>query len=158
MFFTNVNTMEELKKAYKKLVLKHHPDLGGNLRDMQNINAEYDKLFAILKDKHNSTAEANRFTTEMPEEFMEIINSIINLDGIEIELCGSWVWVGGNTYNHKDELKAANFKWSRTKKMWYWHHAEDGARWTRGRKSMNEIRDTYGSEKVPTIKQAKLVA
>lgn len=158
MFFTNINTLEELKKAYKKLVLKYHPDLGGNLRDMQNLNAEYDKLFAILKDKHNSIAEANRFTTEMPEEFREIINSIINLDGIEIELCGSWVWVGGNTYNHKDELKAANFKWSRTKKMWYWHHAEDRARWTRGRKSMDEIRDTYGSEKVPTIKQAKLVA
>jgi len=161
MFFANVETLEELKKQYKKLVLKHHPDLGGNLRDMQDLNAEYDRLFNILKDKHNAAAAQSgnvKATTECPEEFRAIIEQIIFLEGLEIELCGSWVWVGGETYTHKDELKAAGFRWSRSKKMWYWHHAEEGARWSRGRKSMDEIRETYGSEKLQGVKRARIAA
>lgn len=158
MFFNNVNTLEELKAQYKRLVMKHHPDLGGNLRTMQELNAEYDKLFAILKDRHNATAEEGKATTETPEEFREIVEKIIFMEGLEIELCGSWLWVGGNTYEHKDELKAAGFSWSRNKKMWYWHHAEEGSRWHRGRKTMAEIRADYGSEKIQGQKRASLAA
>lgn len=50
-WFSNPQTLEELKQQYKKLALKHHPDLGGNTADMQGINNEYDILFAKLK-KH----------------------------------------------------------------------------------------------------------
>lgn len=35
---------EELRKAYKQLVLKHHPDAGGEDDDMKDINAAYDVL------------------------------------------------------------------------------------------------------------------
>lgn len=158
MFFDNVKTLDELKSAYKKLALKNHPDMGGDLRTMQAINAEYDKEFAVLKDKHNATAANGKTTTEMPEEFRTIIEKIINLEGIEIELCGTWVWVGGDTYPHKNAIKAAGFKWSRNKKMWYWHHAEQGEKWTRGRKSMDEIRSTYGSERIQGKQRHTLAA
>lgn len=63
----------------------------------------------------------------------------------EIELCGSWLWIGGNTRANKDELKSAGCKWSKSKAKWYWHHAEAGARWYRGKSSMAEIRSKYGS-------------
>jgi hypothetical protein len=29
---------------------------------------------------------------------------------VEIEICGLWVWVGGETKKHKDTLKAAGYK------------------------------------------------
>lgn len=41
-WFNNPETLEDLKKQYKKLVFKHHPDKGGKTADMQEINAEYD--------------------------------------------------------------------------------------------------------------------
>jgi hypothetical protein len=30
--------------------------------------------------------------------------------------------------------------------MWYWRHKEDGAHWSRGKKTMGEIRMKYGSQ------------
>lgn len=48
-WFSNPATLEELKKQYKQLVIKHHPDKGGNTADMQEINAEYDRLLNCLK-------------------------------------------------------------------------------------------------------------
>ena len=49
-YFKNAETLEQLRKQYKDLLKKHHPDNGGNLTDMQEINAEYDRLFKVLKD------------------------------------------------------------------------------------------------------------
>jgi curved DNA-binding protein len=37
-------TPEEIKSAYKKLVKKHHPDLGGDPEEFKRINEAYEKL------------------------------------------------------------------------------------------------------------------
>ena len=42
-FFKNVETVEELYSQYKKLAMQHHPDHGGRVENMQQINAEYYK-------------------------------------------------------------------------------------------------------------------
>lgn len=39
-YFKNVNTLEELMKEYKELLKEHYTDNGGNVADMQAINAE----------------------------------------------------------------------------------------------------------------------
>lgn len=144
-------TLEDLKKQYKRLALKHHPDVGGNTEDMKQINDEYERLFVRLKDTHKN-AEGEFYTawtetTETATEFMDIIEKLIHMDGIEIEVCGSWLWVTGNTKEHKDELKALTFKWSSNKQAWYFHR--DGYR-KRSKKSLtlDEIRGFYGSEKI----------
>ncbi len=37
-------TIEQVKKAYKKLALKKHPDRGGDIREFQNISNAYDEI------------------------------------------------------------------------------------------------------------------
>ena len=59
---------------------------------------------------------------------------------------------------HKDELKALGCRWSRNKGMWHWHHNEDGARWSRGRSTMGDIRAKYGSERLTYTDRRELVA
>lgn len=49
--FTNINSLEELKNLYRTLAKANHPDVGGNIAIMQEINAEYEVLFPIYKNK-----------------------------------------------------------------------------------------------------------
>jgi len=46
-FFQPGLSHDELKKAYRELVKKHHPDVGGDTATMQRINEEYDKYFEV---------------------------------------------------------------------------------------------------------------
>jgi curved DNA-binding protein len=67
-------TQEEIKQAYKKLAMKHHPDRGGDTKYFQEISQAYDTLSD--KDKRSQyDAEKNglnsgqfRFTTDNPFE------------------------------------------------------------------------------------------
>ena len=145
-YFTNINTLDELKAAYRRLSMKHHPDRGGDTATMQEINAEHDELFERLKKQHNASADEFHQTTETPEEFREIIELLLKLEGLTVELCGSWLWIGGDTRQHKETLKAAGCHWSNNKKLWYWHHAEEGRKWRRGKATMSDIRMKYGSQ------------
>ncbi|MGN0106713.1 MAG: J domain-containing protein [Hominilimicola sp.] len=158
-WFNNPKTLEELKKQYKALALKHHPDRGGKTFDMQTINAEYDILFARLKNIHTSasgnTYTATTETTETPDEFKNIIDKLIHLDGLQIEICGSWLWITGTTFKHKAVLKALKFRWSKSKAAWYYHTA-DYRKSSNKTFTLDQIRDLYGSEAINTEPQLKL--
>ena len=144
-YFTAKN-LDELKAEYRRLVKKYHPDCGGTDEIMKEINREHDRLFEELKAKHNAKADEYHQTTETAEEFRQIIEALLNLEGLVVELCGSWLWISGQTMKHKDALKAAGCRWSSNKKMWYWRHEEDGRRWHKGNRTIGEIRTKYGSQ------------
>lgn len=150
-WFQNPQTLEELKKQYKKLAMKYHPDLGGDTATMQEINNEYDSLFEQLKNTHTN-AKGETYTTtvetkEAPEEFRNIINVLIALKGINIEVCGSWLWITGNTREYKEIFKSLKFRWSKSKQAWY-YHTSDYRKKSKKTYSLNEIRDLYGSQTI----------
>lgn len=149
-FFATFNNIQELKKQYKKLALELHPDKGGNEEDFKAMSNEYQELLkAALKGKFPNDAEKVESELQIDEQLREALNKIINLVGLDIEICGNWIWVGGNTYANKKEIKEAGFKYAKKKSMWYWN---DGT-WTRkSRKtlSIDQIREQHGSTKVET--------
>ena len=161
-WFVGVTTLDELKKRYRKLAMQHHPDMGGDLETMKEINNEHDELFELLKADQNRRADADATgrthrTTETAAEFRDIISFLLTLDGLEVELCGSWLWIGGDTRKHKDQLKAAGCRWSNNKKLWYWHHKENGSRWHKGTKTINQIRSKYGSQRFQGSQEEVLI-
>lgn len=90
-------SLSELKAVYRRLVMEFHPDRGGDVRAMQEINVAHDAAFNRLKDRQNEAARQPgatvRETTETPEEFRAVVDALLKIDGIEIELCGSWLWI-----------------------------------------------------------------
>ncbi|NDO52089.1 J domain-containing protein [Lachnospiraceae bacterium MD335] len=171
-YFNNVSTLEELRRQYKELLKRFHPDNPqGSTQATQEINAEYDRLFKLLKDKHESksdkTADStntkqseyskNMYDWENDKSLREVLQKIINFDGIEITICGQWLWISGNTFNYKNELKEIGFKWASQKKMWFWH-GEAFRKKSRKTLSMEEIQSYYGSTKVQTDSRILLEA
>lgn len=159
-YFTNVKTLEDLKKEYKRLAKKYHPDLNHDedtTEIMKAINNEYDALFERVKNFH-VTADGETYekaTDETKEQFRDIINSIINFN-IDIEIIGTWVWCF-NSYEYRERLKALGFKYSAKRKAWCWHSGEYKAR--RSKKTLAEIRATYGSDTIRTrAEQEKITA
>lgn len=152
-YFTNIRTLDELKKAYRKLAAKFHPDNSGSKEEMQALNAEYETLFAKVKNIR-SKADGTTYekeTNETPEMFKNIINAIINLN-VTIDIVGSWVWVTGNTYAVKTILKEAGFKWANKKKAWYWHSEENTSN-NRRYMSLDEIKNLHGCNNIKTEKE-----
>lgn len=62
-FFVNVKSYDDLKKQYRTLAIKNHPDNGGNVETMKEINNEYDILFPVWKrSSHIETKETAEST------------------------------------------------------------------------------------------------
>lgn len=88
----------------------HHPDLGGDILTMQEINKEYAFASAkAIKNDGKLSEEETENEIRFSEEYIHAIEKIIHLEGITIELVGYWIWVTGNIYPLKSELKAAGY-------------------------------------------------
>ena len=155
-YFKDCKTLEDLKREYKRLALLFHPDICKDenaTETMKAINNSYDELFQILKNAYNNKTEnKNKQTYETPEHFRNIINILIKCDGLKIEIIGSWLWIGGDTYKHKDIIKSLGFAWSKSKKLWY---LSDNNNQFDGRKkgrNIKDIRNKYGSQFIQTEK------
>lgn len=157
-FFKGIETREELRKAYLRLMKTYHPDCGGDTEICKAINNEYDYLSTVLptsKDQDTNTSKDVKKEIKVDAAIKTIIDKLMHMNGVKIEICGSWVWVDGNTYEWKDELAALGFKWSKPRRKWHYTPYDTGYR--RGcRKSFNEIRAAYGSMNVETIEYAAI--
>lgn len=144
-----------IKARYRDLCFEHHPDRGGDTRAMQDVNAEYKARLRgeYRKTKNNDDAED---AVEADERAAEVLAKIVILPDIDIELVGRWIWVSGLTFHVRAELKAAGLMWASKKRAWYWHAPEDKMRG--GRKSLEEIREKYGSRSIANLNFARLAA
>ncbi len=147
-YFTNCKTAEELKKEYRTLAKKLHPDLGGDTEEFKIMQNEFEAMWERLKNVHtNSKGETyTKETTETPKEFIHIIDVLTKLNGIEVEICGSWIWVSGNTKEHKEVLKSLKFRYANKKQAWYFH-TEPYKKKSKRELTLDEIRDMFGSQK-----------
>lgn len=164
MYFTDCRTAEDVKTRYKELAKRYHPDMpGGDTKIMQEINDEFDRVFARLKNIHrkqgtNETYEEKdekKRSNETPQMFREIITKLFSISqDIVIEICGTWLWLTGDTYPIREELKAIGCRWSKGKKKWYFTY--DPYVKTRFTLSESARRFKYGSEFVEPSKFARI--
>jgi hypothetical protein len=146
-YFSNCETLNDVKQQYKTLAKQFHPDISkaDTTAIMQEINKEYAFVVAKLAKGENLTAEQIDAEILNAEQYRNAVNAIMNLEGINVELCGGWLWVSGNTYQHKAVLKEHGFYFASVKKMWYFR-SPDYATSCKRSHSMEYIRTKYGSQ------------
>lgn len=62
-YFKKIDSFKDLKNKYRELLKANHPDNGGNVDIMSEINCEYDALFKIWKDKTPDLTEEEKNET-----------------------------------------------------------------------------------------------
>jgi len=154
-YFEGLTNEEEIKARYKELAKKYHPDLGGDLEVMKVVNAQYEQVITGMYQR------AGKSITEIDEllakdsVMREKLRDIILLNDLMIELCGNWLWVTGNTKDHKEKLKEAKFRWSPNKGAWYWR-AEGKRSWNRKPMGLDEIRYKHGTLSVKATPRTRI--
>lgn len=151
--FSSCNNVDDIKKRFRELVRDTHPDNGGDAKACARVIEEYREALKNMADWNNSrkqnekTAEATS-APEMSGDLADVAEILCNLPGVVIELCGSWLWISGDTYQHREEIKKAGCKWASKKRMWYFH---EGEYTSHGKPvEMSTIRARYGSATIQT--------
>ena len=60
-YFQDIRSLADLKKEYRRLAMLHHPDKGGDIAVMQQVNIEFEKLFDIWKDKPSIPSDSTGY-------------------------------------------------------------------------------------------------
>jgi len=154
-YFKDCNSLDEARKTYYRLAMKFHPDKGGD-----------EELFKELANQfHSFKPREFKYENEINDwsskAYSGIIIALMKIPDITIEICGSWIWISGDTMNRKEQIKSIQpdefYKrgFSAQKKMWYFS--------PRGYKKrsaddfdMESIRNIYGSDAIRSPSQKKI--
>lgn len=151
MYFNKFAEIDETRNTFRKLCLTIHPDKGGDHAAFVEMKNEYEEAlkFASKRESRKAADEMRKTNFDFTGEvaIMEAIENLMKIHGIEIEICGTWILVGGDTRPVHEQIKALSFRFSSNKKLWYWSPYMQGYK-KRGRKTMKQIRSEYGSYKI----------
>lgn len=153
-WFQNIETLETLRKEYRRLVVKYHPDNGGQEEAIKEINAEYDIMFKRLKNafehkdtyKNATDKQKQQYDWQKDTQIRNVILQLSRFKDITVEIIGVWIWVS-NCFEYRKELKELGFRWASQKQMWYIHF-DDYHKFSSRPASMSYIRAKYGSVEV----------
>lgn len=158
LYFEGLTTVEDIKKQYKTLAKRYHPDLNRDTDTTEIMKAINGQYFEALEraDKTTSTDKATGqthtyyYNEDHEKAAAEKVSEILGADlppNVIIWLVGTWIWIEGTEKGDtasRDKIKAAGFYWNRKKSMWYWksHNSR-----SRGNTSFEDIAERYGKER-----------
>lgn len=169
MYFRDCKNIEDVKEAFKRYAKELHPDNGGDAEEFKRMMQAYTAACKRFKGVHreqgtagkaaagNAAQDAHRaqdddFSAEM---FADIIAKVVVMDGVDVEIVGSWIWLSGNTYFFKDRIKAAGFMWSSKHKKWYYNGSTKKSK-KHSKMSFEQVRDLHGSRDIKSSRRPNL--
>jgi ABC-type Fe3+-hydroxamate transport system substrate-binding protein len=147
--------LDKLKKEYLKLAKKYHPDAGGTTVQFQDLQNEYEKLLNKILKGSSLNEEQQENEIVIDQAIRAVIDQLVNLENVNVELIGKWLWVSGETYPIKDVLRKAGLIFIRKdeKPFWVYKGVESAGR---GKLTLEQIKNKYGSVKIDLPKTKRI--
>jgi hypothetical protein len=123
-------TLDNLENRYSGLKREYR----NNEIALKQVNSEYLELTSRIDIIVN-----NEDITDLQKD---LALAVIFFEGLNIEIMGSWVWLEGNTKEHKDSIKELGYMFSGKHKKWFSNPAMRKSR--PSKKTYQDIKDTYG--------------
>ena len=153
-YFKECQNLDEVKKLYRQLAKQLHPDKGGSTEQMQILNSEFTKVIKLMAKGYKGSGA--KFTDQeaeaeilQAEAYREAVAAIINIEGINIELCGTYIWVtpldAAKFWDFWPAMKEAKFFFAKVKKQYFFRTAENAVK-NYKTLSQDQIRVKYGSQ------------
>ncbi len=155
IYFSREMSKEEGKRLFKKWAVELHPDKPtGSHDEFLKLQQQYERF---LRGNFLYTEKEAKAESCAVRDFINANEFIKCMDGVTVELTGTWVWICGDTFKYKDVIKANGFKWSKSKKKWY--KAPEGTQMKRKRgTNFNKIQQKYGYQKMDITNNTKSIA
>ena len=109
----------------------------------------------MKREKHSESYEKQTdrqkqaYDWEKDKQLRAVIVALSKFAGLEIELCGTWVYVRGETYPYRKELKDLGLRFNSHKRCWIIHF-DDYYKYHKKPVGMSYIRSKYGSVIIQT--------
>jgi len=148
-YFKNCGTIEEAKKLYRKLLIKHHPDHAGKAGEAETIEIinQFNRFIdTFVSDSFNAyyADKDERPDASTVTPFQDVLKKIIDFD-CDIEIIGYWIYCF-RSYEVRETLKEMGFWFSSKHKAWVFSGSTKSRFYSK--KSLDEIRAEKGSCKV----------
>lgn len=114
--FVNAQTIGDLRKVYVKNMKKYNAPFYTN-----QLSALYEERFEEVKELRRSLKGKvyRKPTEETVDFFLNAVNIVKGLDGVECEVNGDWAWFTGETKKNRKALKDAGCMYSVKRQAWY---------------------------------------
>ena len=152
-YFSDCRTIQQARTEYHRLAKIHHPDLGGDVETMKQINLQY---HSFLENRHGETERGSDnedhtyyYNATSEDAVIEALMRILKTDlpGCEIRLIGKWIWVTGDTKANRDKLGKEGLKlqWHSKRIAWYWKGTQYRTRYN-DRVTLDDLQEVYGGK------------
>lgn len=113
-YFVDCGSLDEIKIKYKSYVEKYLPrkEYRGNKRLIRSIDKEYRSIRTL-----DSFSKVNNLIKLDYTNFQFLIRELIEM-GLDIEMCGKWLFVHGSAGENENELLALGFRFSPSIGTW----------------------------------------
>lgn len=138
--FFGCTSIDEVQLRYDEL----SKVFNGQDEMLKSLKLEYSTLVNALSP--SKPVEAVKEKATVPEKIKELQEKV-NPDGLRLEICGTWLWVTGKTFQVKDALKELGFRYSANKLSWYYRQSDHRS----GNQEpipLEMIREKYGTNEV----------
>ena len=111
-FTKEYETISDIKKHFRELSKKYHPDKGGTDEQFRELYNEYEYLIKHFVEKEYRAVR-------MSEMVKALIDELMYYEDMELEVVGDWLWVDTSRDNDK-LLKDLGFFWSSKHSKYYY--------------------------------------